>query len=153
VFFLLLFSLPARVQAGSQKLWQVGTFDESSQELKAGGIDYSNPAQDAVLTVGKSDPAKDGCAYPPGSGNGKAGFRPHPFTVKFDLATVPKGVFSLKVGLLAYMARLPRPQVEMNGHRGLFYLRPKLNYAGGDTNSVFIHICSYGNELAGRARR
>jgi hypothetical protein len=124
VISLLFFSFPARVQAGSQKLWQVGTFDESSQEFKAGGIDYSNPAQDPVFTVGKSDPATDWYAYQPGSANGKAGFRPHPFTVKFDLPNVPKGVFSLKAGLLAYMARLPRLQIEMNGHRGLFYLHP-----------------------------
>ena len=148
VIWLLFFSFPARVQAGSQKLWRVGTFDESSQEFKAGGIDYSNPAQDPVFTVGKSDPAKDWYAYQPGSGNGKAGFRPHPFTVKFDLPNVPKGVFSLKAGLLAYMARLPRLQIEMNGHRGLFYLHPKLNYAGGDTNSVFIPIYSYATIVA-----
>jgi hypothetical protein len=144
VFGLLLFSLPATVQAGAQKVWQVGTFDESSLEFKAGGIDYSSPAQDPVFTVGKSDPAKDWYAFQPGSGNGEAGFRPHPYTIKFDLTSVPQGVFSLKAGLLAYMARLPRLQIEMNGHRGLFYLHPKLNYAGGDTNSVFIPIYSYG---------
>ena len=46
------------------------------------------------------------------------------------------------------MARLPRLQIEMNGHRGLFYLHPKLNYAGGDTNSVFIPIYSYGTIVA-----
>ena len=93
VISLLFFSFPARVQAGSQKLWQVGTFDESSQEFKAGGIDYSNPAQDPVFTVGKSDPATDWYAYQPGSANGKAGFRPHPFTVKFDLPNASKVVW------------------------------------------------------------
>ncbi|MGO8731718.1 MAG: polysaccharide lyase family protein [Terriglobia bacterium] len=148
IFLLLFFSISARVQAGSQKLWQVGTFDESSQEFKAGGIDYSNSAQDPVFTVGKSDPAKDWYAFQPGSGNGQAGFRPHPFTIKFDLPNLPKGVFSLRAGLLAYMARLPRLQIEMNGHRGLFFLHPKLNYAGGDTNSVFIPIYSYGTIVA-----
>jgi hypothetical protein len=122
----------------------VGTFDESSREFKAEGIDYINPAQDPVFTVGKSDPSKDWYAFQPGSGNGKAGFRPHPFTVKFDLPDAPKGVFSLKVGLLVYMARLPRMQLELNGHRGLFYLHPKLTYTGGDKNSVFIPIYSYG---------
>ena len=143
---LLFSSLPAWAQA--QKLWQVGTFDESSLEFRAGGIDYSNPAQDPVFTVGKSDPGRDWYAYQPGSGNGRAGFRPHPFTIKFDLAEAPRGVYSLKVGLVVYMARTPRLEVEMNGHRGLFYLHPKLNYAGGDTNSVFIPIYSYGTILA-----
>ena len=148
IFLLVAFWVPTSIQAADQKLWQIGTFDESSLEFKAEGIDYANPAQDPVFTVGKSDPAKDWYAYQPGSGNGKAGFRAHPFTVKFDLASAPQGVFSLKVGLLAYMARTPRLQVEMNGHRGWFYLHPKLNYAGGDTNSVFIPIYSYGTIAA-----
>src|SRR5208337_4786874 len=145
---LFFFWFPTTIHAATQRLWQVGTFDESSLEFKAEGIDYSNPAQDPMFVVGKSDPAKDWYAFQPGSGNGKAGFRPHPFTVKFDLPNVSKGVFSLKVGLLAYMARLPRLQIEMNGHRGLFYLHPKLNYAGGDKDSVFVPIYSYGTIVA-----
>lgn len=148
MLWLLFFSFPTAVQAGPQKVWQVGTFDESSQEFKAEGIDYSNPARDPVFTVGKGDPAKDWYAYQPGSANGKAGFRLHPFTIKFDLASAPKGVFTLKVGLVTYMAHLPRLQVEINGHRGLFYLHPKLNYAGGDTNSVFVPIYAYEKVVA-----
>ena len=144
ILMLLIFSSPLVGQGASQKVWQVGAFDESSREFKAAGIDYSNPAQDPVFTVGKSDPAREWNSYQPGSGNGKAGFRPHPFTIKFDLPSAPQGVFSLKVGLLAYMARTPRLQMEINGHRGLFYLHPKLNYTGGDKNSVFIPIYSYG---------
>jgi hypothetical protein len=148
LLLLFVFCFPTTIQAATQKLWQVGTFDESSMEFKAEGIDYSNPAQDPVFTAGKSDPAQDWYAFQPGSGNGKAGFRPHPFTVKFDLPTAPQGVYSLKVGLLAYMARLPRLQIEINGRRGWFYLHPKLNYSGGDTNSVFIPIYSYGTIAA-----
>ena len=148
LFLLAACVFPPTLQAATQKVWQIGTFDESSQEFKAAGIDYLNPAQDPVFNVGKSDPAKDWYAYQPGSGNGRAGFRPHPFTVKFDLSTAPQGVFSLKVGLLAYMACLPRLQIEINGHRGLFYLHPKLNYAGGDKNSVFVPIYSYGTIAA-----
>ena len=140
---LLSFQFPTTVQAASQAIWQVGTFDQSSQEFKAEGIDYLNPAQDPVFIVGKSDPAKDWYAFQPGSGNGAAGGRPHPFTIKFDLAGSPQGVFSLKVGLLTYMPRTPRLQVEINGHRGWFYLHPKLNYAGGDTSSVFVPTYSY----------
>ena len=145
---LLAASLFAEAHAGSQKLWQVGSFDESSHEFKAEEIDYSDPAQDPVFTVGKSDTAKDWYAFQPGSGNGKAGFRPHPFTVKFDLPSAPQGVFSLKIGLLAYMARLPGLQIEINGHRGWFYLHPKLNYTGGDINSIFVPIYSYGTIVA-----
>ena len=148
VLLMAFFFFPLAVQATPQKVWQVGTFDESSHEFKAEGIDYSSPAADPVFTPGKSDPATDWYSFQPGSANGKAGFRAHPFTIKFDLASAPKGVFTLKVGLLAYMARVPRLQVEINGHRGLFYLRPKLNYAGGDTNSVFVPNYSYGTMIA-----
>ncbi len=141
--------LPVRLTgASSQKVWQIGTFDESSQEFKSVGVDYSSSAQDPVFTVGKSDPAQAWYSYQPGSGNGKTGFRPHPFTIKFDLAEAPRGVFTLKAGLLAYSPRLPGFQVEMNGHRGLFYEHPKLNYSGGDTSSVFVPIYAYGTILA-----
>ncbi|HZO99304.1 MAG TPA: polysaccharide lyase family protein [Terriglobia bacterium] len=136
--------LPSRTHAETQPIWQIGTFDESSHEFKVDGINYADAAQDPVYTIGKSDPAKDWHAFQPGSGNGRAGFRPHPVTVKFDVPAPPKGVFTLKVGLLAYSPRLPRLQVEMNGHRGLFYQHPKLNYTGGDTASVFIPNYAYG---------
>ena len=143
LLLLLTFSSPLIGQVAGTKVWQVGTFDESSQEFKSTGIDYTNSSQDPVFTVGESDAARDWYAFQPGSGNGMAGFHPHPFTIRFDLSSAPQGVFSLKVGLLAYTARTPRLQIEINGHRGLFYLHPKLNYAGGDTNSVFIPIYSY----------
>ena len=140
---LFFFASPATIPAAGQKVWQVGTFDESSQEFKADGIDYSKSAQDPVFVIGRNDPSKDWYAFQPGSGNGPAGFRPHPFTIKFDLSTAPKGVFSLKAGLLTYMPHIPRLQVEINGHRGCYYLRPKLNYFGGDTSSVFVPTYSY----------
>ncbi len=112
------------------------------------GLTTLNPAQDPVFNVGKSDPAKDWYAYQPGSGNGRAGFRPHPFTVKFDLSTAPQGVFSLKVGLLAYMARLPRLQIEINGHRGCSTYTQNSTMPGGiQTRS------SYPSILTGRLPR
>lgn len=147
VLLMAFFFFPLAVQAAPQKVWQVGAFDESSHEFKAEGIDYSSPAADPVFTPGKSDPATDWYAFQPSSAKGKAGFRPHPFTIKLDLASAPKGVFTLKVWLLAYMARVPRLQVEINGHRGLFYLRPKLNYAGGTRTPYSSRIIHMGRSL------
>ena len=144
IFALLFYPIAATIRAETKTVFRVGTFDESSYEFKSDGIDYANPAQDPVFIAGKSENGKDWFSFQPGSSNGKAGFRPHPFTIEFECAEVPKGIFTLKVGLLSYMARLPRLQVEINGHRGLFYLHPKLNYAGGDTNSVFVPTYSYG---------
>lgn len=127
-------------RAQDETLWQIGTFNESSSDLApvvdpATGqprIDYSNPAQDPVYIVGKSDPARDWFAFQPGTANGRAGHRPHPFTILFDLAESPEGSYKLRVSLLAYAPRLPKLQVELNGHRGWFYQHPRLSYNAGD---------------------
>jgi len=126
--------------ANAERLWQIGTFNESSSDLSPitdpgtgqSKIDYTNPAQDPVYVVGKSDPAKDWFPFQPGSSNGKAGHRPHPFIISFKLQEQPKGSYDLKISLLAYSPRLPRLQVEINGHQGWFYQHPKLSYNAGD---------------------
>jgi hypothetical protein len=139
---------PALLCAGSSVLWQIGVFDDSAHEFNLGidpesgrptahPIDYTDPADNPVFVVGKSDPM-DWYAYQPATSNGKAGFRAHPFTIQFDLPEKPKGLFTLKLSLLDYTPRLPRLEVNVNGHRGLFYQHPILNYSGGDTANLFI---------------
>ena len=130
---------------GTERLWQIGVFDESSQEFNQGldpatdrSIDYADPAHDPVYIVGKSNPARDWLAFQPGSANGYAGNRPHPFTVQFDLSETPAGLFELKLALLVETARVPRLQVAINGHSGLFYQHPELNYTGGDIPNLFL---------------
>ncbi|MBZ5566183.1 MAG: hypothetical protein LAP13_27675 [Acidobacteriia bacterium] len=130
------------VKAAEQKVWQIGEFDKSSGEFRIQLSDYADPKLDPVYTIGKSEPAKDWVALQPGSANTKAGFRPHPFTILFDLPDAPQGSYSLVVALLHYSPRLPILQVEINGHRGWFYQRPKLNYDAGDTADVFLPIYS-----------
>jgi alpha-mannosidase len=149
IFLLVLLSLlttSANLRASPEKVWQIGIFNESSSEFNSGSdpvtgrpsIDYTNPASDPVFVVGRSDPARHWFAFQPGSSNGRAGYRPHPFTIQFGLVEKLGGLYTLKVALLAYSARLPRLQVEINGHRGWFYQKPELNYAAGDTPNVFI---------------
>jgi hypothetical protein len=129
-----------RADAEASTVWQIGTFNESSSDLSPvidpvtgqRRIDYSNPAQDPVYTVGRSDATKEWFAFQPGTANGKAGYRPHPFTILFNLEDQPKGVYKLKLSLLAYSPRLPRLQVDINGHLGWFYQHPKLSYTAGD---------------------
>jgi alpha-mannosidase len=127
--------LSGTLYASSQKLWQIGTFDESSVEFSK-AINYSDPAQDLLFMVGKSDPATDWCAYQPGSGSVRAGTRPHPFTIKFDMPGTPSGVYTLKAGLLVDTAFLPELQVSINGHRGRFHLQPRLLYAAGNASPI-----------------
>ena len=138
----------ALLWAGSSVLWQIGVFDDSSHEFNLGidpetgrptahPIDYTNPADNPVFVIGRSS-SLNWYAYQPATSNGKAGFRAHPFTVLFDLPEKPKGLFTLKLSLLDYSPRLPRLEVNVNGHRGLFYQHPILNYSGGDVAELFI---------------
>jgi hypothetical protein len=114
-------------------VWQIGKFDEASFEFHEGA-----PATDPVFTVGKSDPAQDWYEDQPGTSNGVAGFREHPFTIKFELPQAPKGLYTLKLSLLTYTRGLPVLAVAMNGHRGRFFQHPILNYSGGNFRGHFI---------------
>ena len=135
--------------AAPETVWQIGQFDESSHEFNLGydptsgeptkrPIDYTNPGEDPVYVVGKSDPSKDWLAYQPGNSNGKAGSRAHPFTILFELPQRPGGLYTLRVALLDYSPRLPWLEVSLNGHPAWFYQHPKLNYAAGDIGDLFI---------------
>jgi len=134
---------PVLLPAASSVVWQIGVFDDSSHEFNLGidpesgkptahPIDYTDPNNNPVFVIGKSNPAWDWYAYQPGTSNGRAGFRAHPFTIQFDLPEKPKGLFTLNLSPLDYSPRLPRLEVNLNGHRGLFYQHPVLNYGRGD---------------------
>jgi Polysaccharide lyase family 4, domain III len=86
--------------ADSSIVWQIGKFDDSSYEFHQG-----IPASDPVFVVGKSDLAKDWYRGQSGTSNGAAGFRAHPFTLKFDLPQAPRGLYTLKFSLLDYSVR------------------------------------------------
>ena len=129
--------------AVSKAVWQIGKFDQSSGEFNQGEVRppvfaAPHPKSDVLYIVGKSKPATDWPAFQPGSANGRAEFRLHPYTIQFDLAEAPRGLYTLKVALLVETPRVPRLQVDINGHRALLYQHPTLNYAGGDGSSVFL---------------
>jgi len=133
VLALLLFPAMALrpVNAASETVWQLGTFDEASVEFGK-QIDYGNPADDPLFVVGKSIATRDWPAYQPGSANGQAGYRAHPFSIEFALAQTPQGLYVLKVAILVDTPRIPHLQVEINGHSSWSYPQPKLNYRAGD---------------------
>jgi len=135
--------------AASKAVWQIGKFDQSSGEFNQGEVRppvfaAAHPKSDVLYIVGKSKPATDWPAFQPGSANGRAEFRPHPYTIQFDLSEAPRGVYTLKVALLVETPRVPRLQVDINGHRALLYQHPTLNYAAGDPSSVFLPAYSAG---------
>ena len=120
--------LALRAAAGSRVVWQIGVFDKSSAEFHSGPV----PTPAPVYVIGKSQSNKGWYAFQPGTANAGAGARPHPFTVQFDLKGTPKGLYTLKVGMLAQSKRLSILQVDLNGHRGWIYQRPQWHDAPGD---------------------
>jgi hypothetical protein len=125
-------------RAVSEPVWQIGKFNASSSEFNSGSdpitglptIDYRDPSQDPVYVVGASTPSKNWFASQPGSADADSGFRPHPFTILFDLPGPPTGRYTLKVGTLIDNPRVSILQVDINGRRGWFYQRAKLIYTG-----------------------
>jgi len=135
-------------QSQAQTLWQIGKFDESSGEFVRGKLDpqiYSDPTSDPVFVVGRSDIRKDWLPFQAGTTNGKAGYRRHPFTIRFDLKNAPSGGYRLDLALLSYSPRLPWLEISINGHRGWFYQHPKLAYSAGDESVFYLPFYSTDN--------
>lgn len=135
------FALAVGIASGAfaqQKIvWQIGQFDDSSSEFRSEGIDYANPASDPVYKIGVNQSA-DWPRFQPGPANGMTGGRLHPFRIDFALADAPCGVYTLKVATLYETPRLSHLRVEINGHAGVFYFHPKLDYAAGDWEGTFV---------------
>jgi hypothetical protein len=58
----------------------------------------------------------------------------------FSLAEVPRGVFHLNLSLLSRQPRAPALQLEINGHRGFYYVDPRLGYSLADAADAFNPI-------------
>ncbi len=135
---LLLFAgVAASATAQPHILWQIGRFDDSSQEFRSQNINYASPSSDVVYTVGVSRDS-DWPRFQPGPANAVAGGRLHPFTVNFTLDAPPNGFYQLRVGMLYETPRLSALQLSVNGHRGRFYFHPRLDYAAGDWEGTFV---------------
>lgn len=125
--------------AGAQPhvLWQIGRFDDSSQEFRSQGVDYTSPSSDVVYTAGKSHDA-DWIRFQPGPANAQTGGRLHPFTVRFALDQQPRGRYQLRVAILYETPRLSALRLSINGHPGVFYFHPQLDFAAGDWEGTFV---------------
>jgi len=123
--------------SNSRMVWRIGEFNDSSGEFRSQDIDYSNPKSDPVYVVGKST-VQDWLRFQPGPANGMTGGRLHPFTIRFDLKDEPRGVYRLKIAMLYETPRLSFLKLSVNGHSGLFYFHPKLDFAAGDWEGTFV---------------
>ena len=142
IAFLLVATVLSRAQdAGTREsdnnlIWRIGEFNASSGEFRSQDIDYANPA-DSIYEVGKSV-NRNWLRFQPGPANGMTGARRHPFTIRFDLKDRPRGVYRLKVAILYETPRLSHLKLEINGHAGLFFFHPKLDYHAGDWEGTFV---------------
>jgi len=134
----IVFTACRAAMAASQTLWQIGKFNRSSGEFNQKWEERALPGAALAQTlpiyvVGKSDPQTDWYAFQPGSGNERAGHRPHPYTIKFNLASPPKGRFFLKVGfVIGQREYFPTLQAEINGQQGWAYHHPLRHDVPGD---------------------
>lgn len=94
----------------SKTIWEIGKLDQSSSEFKARQSDR------VTFQVGTSDWAQE---WPSQEQTGAS------YEIRFNLASAPRGVFSLKLSLLTSVLRVPDMQIEINGHKGMFYVRSK----------------------------
>lgn len=131
---------PASAQP--RTVWQIGKFDYSSQEFSNEGIDYSALSAERVYTIGKSH-TKDWIGFQPGPANAVAGGRLHPFRVDFDLNPVRHHLYELHLGILYETPRLSALQLSVNGHQGIFFFHPHLDYHAGDWAGTFVPQTSY----------
>lgn len=137
-WLLALAALPGALCAQQRTAWRIGTFDQSSREFHDSfGVDYPSRSSDVEFTVGKST-LLDWLRFQPGPANGLAGGRPHPFRIRFTLQDVPRGLYTLKLGVLYETPRLSQLRVEVNGHSGLFSFAPTLDYTAGDWEGTFV---------------
>ena len=121
--FLIVALLPGAVgtaTAAERTVWQIGKFDQSSQEFNH-AADIADRGHNPTFTVGKSNSGKDWPSYQPGSENKSMGGRPHPYTILFDLPDHPAGLYRLKVSVILTRSRIPSLQVEINGQTGMFF--------------------------------
>ena len=102
-------------------IWQIAKRDNSTLEFN-NNWDFALRS-DPQFVVGKSHPGQDWSDFQPGPADKAHGHRIHPFTVSFQLAGKPRGVFYLTIDVLFKVPGIPEYRVTLNGRTGRFYFR------------------------------
>ena len=133
-----IYSLPL-IAEGADTVWRLGTFDRSSAEFADG-----SPDRPVVFVVDQSLVGRDWYANAPSffpSRNPDRAAAPR--AIQFSLGSTPANAYRLRVSLLIEHSSVPALQVAINGHAGVFYLHPKLDYSMGDTIAAFFPAYSH----------
>jgi hypothetical protein len=128
MFLLLATLFSGTAWAGTTRtLWEIGTDDPAKALFR------SEPKDHVVYEVGKSDWKTD---WPSDERTGAA------YEVHFTTDGVPKGVFLLKVRTMFYYRDNAALEVNINGHKGVFYPHPDPFYLanGMHANTATIAI-------------
>jgi hypothetical protein len=143
---IVLFLAAPTALGAEQIVWQIGKPDRSYAEF-AFAADYmafakTQGARPVVFQVGKSDAARDWPFLQPGPVDQWAPGRGRPWTIRFNLPSEPRGVFTLRIEF-ADVHKLSPPlySVSIAGTTGTFQLAP----GGGDA--------SLGNPHRGKPQR
>ncbi|MFL6211284.1 MAG: polysaccharide lyase family protein [Pyrinomonadaceae bacterium] len=125
----LLLLLTARAAAQERPVWQIGTFNNSADEL--GQATTSGGA----FVVGTNQ-AQDWPGVQPAVAVARAGEASAARRIRFELPAAPEERYTLRLGLIMKTARLPVVQLDVNGQRGWFYQRLETYREGNDEPSI-----------------
>jgi alpha-mannosidase len=108
-------------KAGTTNIWQIGKFDQSP-------VEFLSPLKDSVTyRAGQGNWRSD---WPRSQGVG------HPYTILFAIDSI-QGLYTFRISTLIERPRVPVLRIEVNSHRGTFYLHPKLSYSRSDFSYAF----------------
>ena len=118
---LLVFQSLGWSQAERQTVWQIGSFDQSPLEFS------SKPQDEITFEIGKSDPHTQWSSFQAIG---------HSYRILFSLDS-PQGLYVFRLRALIVQPRVPVLELNVNGHKGTFFLHPELSYFPGDVESSY----------------
>jgi alpha-mannosidase len=134
-FCVLVLGVSSLAMGAEQVVWQIGKPDHDYSEFTCAGNYQAFArrfgAKPIVFQIGRSTPGRDWPFIQPGPidtwsrGHGK------PWTIRFELAGAPRGLYTLRIEFVDVQAGSPpRYTVTINGRSGSFRLQP----GGGDAS-------------------
>jgi hypothetical protein len=123
-------TLTFAVCAGAQerRVWQIGEFNNSSDEFGTQVRGAFDPASGRVKEWGATQQA-----IVPGEGDASSSR-----VIRFELSDEPRGAYRLRLGLIIATPRLPVVQAEVNGRRGWFHQRPERDFEEGNLEAFIF---------------
>ena len=110
--------------ASSDTLWHIGKRDNSAAEFAQEWFSHG-PRRPVIYRVGISQPSRDWPAVQPSDYDPVGGYHDVPFTVLFRLNKEPRGTYVLRVHTFFNCLYYPDLEVEINGHKGVYFFEPK----------------------------